>query len=109
MNMMIAFVYTILGEDLNLDQLNDINNHGMSGGVSGFIYSSELYDKFKKYEDEIMDTLDEFCDGCFGQSAECYIAERLSQDDRHWTMQQFREFAVWMYVELKAQEIIESN
>ena len=101
--------FTILGEELELCELNDINTYGMSGGVSGFIYSSELHDKFEKYEDEILDTLNEYCFSVFDQSAEDYIVEQLRHDDRHWTMQQFYEFAVWMYVEMRAQEIVEAN
>ena len=99
-------VYTIFGEELELDDLHDIVNHGMECGVSGFIYSSELDDKFTKNEDEIMNYLDRFCDDCFGQSACSYIAEQLSFDDKSWTMQEFKEYAVWMYVELRAHDII---
>tara|TARA_B100002052_G_C15772279_1_gene547521 strand:+ start:466 stop:792 length:327 start_codon:yes stop_codon:yes gene_type:complete len=101
--------FTILDEELELCELHDINTYGMSQGVSGFIYSSDLHDKFEKYEDEILDTLNEYCFSVFDQSAEDYIVEQLRHDDEHWTMQQFYEFAVWMYVEMRAQEIVEAN
>ena len=99
-------VFTILGEEFEYDELRDIESHGMSAGFSGFIYRSELEDKFNKHEDEIMTRLDEFCDDCFNQSACAYIAEQLSFDDSHWTTQEFKEFAVWMYAELLADEYI---
>ena len=95
-------MYTILDEEFDIDELNDIVNYGMSAGVSGFIYSSELYDAYHKHKDEIMSGLDEYCEDMFSQSAHSYIAEQLSFDDAHWTEQQFIEHAVWMYVEMRA-------
>ena len=62
-------MYTILGEEFDIDELNDIVNHGMSAGVSGFIYSSDLYDAYQKHKDEIIDGLDEYCEDNFSQSA----------------------------------------
>ncbi len=41
----------------DIDEVRDITNHGMAAGWGGFIYSSELYDFFEKYEDEIDDYL----------------------------------------------------
>ena len=37
----------------DIDEVKDIERHGMSGGVSGFIYTGELREFFFKYEDEI--------------------------------------------------------
>ena len=37
----------------DIDEVKDIERHGMSGGVSGFIYTWELREFFFKYEDEI--------------------------------------------------------
>ena len=34
-------MYTILDTEFDIDELKDIVTHGMSGGVSGFIYFSE--------------------------------------------------------------------
>ena len=99
-------LHFILDHEFTLDELRDIQSHGMSGGVSGFIYSSELRDCWDKHEDVIMDYLDGFCDDNFGQSAMSYIAEQLSDDDKFWTMQQLIEYAIWMYVELRADEIV---
>ena len=36
-----ATMHTILGVEFELDELRDIVNHGMSAGVSGFIYYHE--------------------------------------------------------------------
>ena len=47
-----AFCADLLGRTFDEDELLDIARYGCSGGVSGFIYSSELYDVFSKYEDE---------------------------------------------------------
>lgn len=99
-------LHFILDHEFTLDELRDICNHGMSGGVSGFIYSSELRDLWDKHEDTIMDWLDGYCDDAFGQSAMSYIAEQLTFDDNFWTMQQLIEYAIWMYVELRADEIV---
>ena len=95
-------MYTILGEEFDIDELNDIVNHGMSAGVSGFIYTSELLDKYTEFKNEIMDDLDEYCEDNFSQSAHSYIAEQLNFDSNDWGEQQFIEYAVWMYVEMRA-------
>jgi len=99
-------LHFILDHEFTLDELRDIANHGMSQGVSGFIYSSDLRDIWDKHGDVITDYLDGFCDDNFGQSAMSYITEQLSDDDKFWTMQQLIEYAVWMYVELRADEIV---
>ena len=95
-------MYTILDEEFDIDELNDIVNHGMSAGVSGFIYTSELLDKYTEFKNEIMDDLDEYCEDNFAQSAYSYIAEQLNFDSNDWGEQQFIEHAVWMYVEMRA-------
>jgi len=99
-------LYFILDHEFTLDELRDISNHGMSQGVSGFIYSSDLRNYWDKHEDIITDYLDGFCDDNFGQSMCAYIVEQLTFDDEAWTMQQLIEHAVWMYVELRANEIV---
>ena len=91
----------LLGRTFDYDELRDIAQHGCSGGVSGFIYSSELYDVFTKHEDDIMEYLEEWASDVYGKSAEAMIVDTLDCDD--WTMQGFRELAVWMYLELNAQ------
>ena len=81
---MIALPVThiILGEEFDTDELRDIAEHGANTGVHGFTYSSDLHDMFDKYEDQIMDDLDEYCQDNFAQSAADYISEQLSHDDK---------------------------
>ncbi len=55
-------MFEILVDDFDIDELIDIVNYGMSQGVSGFIYSSDLYDAYHKHNDEIMSGLDEYCE-----------------------------------------------
>ncbi len=74
------------------DELQDICKHGMSAGFSGFIYSSELYDFFERYEDEIEDLLDD---------AGIALSQLVERDET-WTLQQIREKATWAAVELYA-------
>jgi len=74
------------------DELKDICIHGMSGGFSGFIYSSELYDFFEKYEDEIEDML---------ADADIALSQLVARDET-WTLQEIREKATWAAVELYA-------
>ena len=98
-------LFIILGEEFELDQLRDIVNHGMSGGVSGFIYYTDINIKYVQFKEEIISYLDEYCEDAFNQSAHAYIAEQLSFDDPHWTEQDFIQYAVWMYAELRASDM----
>ncbi len=75
-----------------LDELKDICVHGMSSGFNGFIYSSELYDFFERYEDEIEDLL---------ADADIALSQLVSRDET-WTLQEIREKATWAAVELYA-------
>ncbi len=74
------------------DELKDICVHGMASGFNGFIYSSELYDFFEQYEDEIEDMLDD---------ADIALSQLVERDET-WTLQQIREKATWAVVELYA-------
>ena len=98
-------MFTILDEEFELSELSDIVNHGMSGGVSGFIYYNDINSKWHDYKDMIIDYLDGFCEDNFNQSAHAYIAEQLSFDDAHWDEQDFIGHAVWMYAELRASDL----
>ena len=51
-------MHTILGEEFTIDELRDIANYGADTGVHGFIYSTELADKFDANEYAIEDYLD---------------------------------------------------
>ena len=92
--------HIILGGEFDFDELQDIANHGANTGVHGFTYSSDLYDMFNKYEDQIMDELDEYCEDNFAQSAAAYIA------GQHMTIVHGlcsnSESLRWMYLEMRA-------
>ena len=79
-------------------EIRDVSRHGCSGGVSGFIYSSELFEFFNEHESDIEDILDElglkFSD--------------LVNDQDNWTFQELREKAVWFVVEYYCQSIVEA-
>jgi hypothetical protein len=62
-----------LQNNLDADQIRDIANHGMSGGVSGFIYYGELKELWNEYSNDIEDylfnldySLKELVDDCAG-------------------------------------------
>ena len=69
-------------------ELEDIVNHGMSGGVSGFIYHFENYTLFLDHEDEIL----EYCESDCG-----YTLSDLAANCS--TISELATKAVWMYVE----------
>ena len=70
------------------DELRDITRHGLSGGVSGFIYYNELVDLFTKYEDEILDYCIQDCGVTLSDLAvDCVSIAEIALH------------AVWMFVE----------
>ena len=97
--------YTLLNREFDYDELQDIAQHGANTGVSGFIYSSELYDVFETFYVIITDYLEEFANSCLNKSWESMILDTL--DSETWTLQELKEKAVWCYLELRAQEITE--
>lgn len=107
----ITKTFTILDSEFDIDQLNDIATHGMSQGVSGFIYSSELHDIYEAYEHVILDALDEFADELGASSAMELIVQSIQRGDtdHYYTMQDVKEAAVWMYVEMVAHNLLIEN
>ena len=79
-------------------EIKDVANHGCSGGVSGFIYSSELFEFFNEHETDIEDVLHElgltFTD--------------LVGDPDYWTFQELREKSVWFVVEYYCQQVVDA-
>ena len=79
-----------LSERFNdLSEMMDIAKHGCSGGVSGFIYSTELHFFFDTYEGEIWDRLEEL---------DVHMSDLVGDIDR-WTSQEVAEKACWIIVE----------
>ena len=72
-----------------LDELKDITKHGCSGGVGGFIYSTELAIFFDEYEEDIETVLEELQ----------LPLSSLVKDTENWTFQEMKETAVWIVVE----------
>ena len=70
------------------EELRDITRHGLSGGVSSFIYTSELRELFDKYEAEILDYCIEDCGVTLSDLAvDCIDIDEIAIN------------AVWMFVE----------
>lgn len=98
----------ILGQDLAIDQLVDIANHGMSAGVSGFIYSSELADIYDQHEDEIWELLDSVADDAGDASGMDFVIKCYTKNDdkAYYSLQDIKGHSVWMFVELEAYEYL---
>ena len=75
-------------------EIKDVANYGCSGGVSGFIYSTELAEFFDHYEDQIENVMYDF--------------DITYQDlvPNAQTMQQYKEAAVWFVVEDYCQQAL---
>ena len=109
--MTVATVQTfdILGHEFDMDALNDIATHGCVAGVSGFIYSSELADVFDKHEEDIWTFLDEHAFDLGLNSGIQMVVDYVTKDDPFYTMQEIKEKAVWMFVELFAVRLLQRN
>lgn len=105
---MIATAHEILGVEMDTDQLVDIVNHGIAQGVPGFIYSTELMEIFDSNEDKILNYLDEQAFDMGEQSGIQMVINAVTKrdDDCFYSMQDVKEMAVWMYVELIAYRIL---
>lgn len=94
-------LHTILGEEFCTGELKDIVEHGMSAGVSGFIYYRENVKHFDDNEDEIQDYLSDWVHDNIGEgSSFSYFAPDVED------ITQLKNKLVWAYVELKAHEIL---
>ena len=89
--------YNILGETFTFDELQDIANHGANTGVHGFTYSSDLHDIYESWEDDIENRIYEF-----GYTIGGVMVERDMQ-----SLQEFKEWACWFYLETQAANITE--
>ena len=72
------------------DEMKDINQYGIQGGFSDFIYSTELYEFFERFESEIEDYMHDLG----------INLNSLVEDKDNWTYQELREKSVWSVVEL---------
>ncbi len=90
-----------------IDELKDIVNHGMSGGVSGFIYTKDCVAWFNENEDTIEEYLSDWYHDNMGEDN--YIGAIAGTDNHSFSVGSIDELKtkmVWTYVELKAHEIL---
>ena len=99
---------TVLDQELEYDECMDILNYGMFGNVSIFSNMQDMNQKYHAYEKEILNTLNEYCNDRYSQGALNYVAEQLSYDDKFWTMEDMKEYLMWMYVEVRAYDYVDS-
>lgn len=81
----------------DISEIIDIVKYGMSMGVNGFIYSSELSDIYNEYKDQIEDLLD--------------VTDIKYTDliPNFGTLQQVKEAAVWFAVEHWCEGVLEAH
>lgn len=87
-----AKTYEILGEVFEYDELKDIANYGARGGVRGFIFSSDLHDKYEAHEAFIENTLEDAG----------FTMHEVFAEKEFLTLQQYKEWACWSVLELEA-------
>ena len=93
-------MFTILDREFDIDELRYVVNHGMSAGVSGFIYFHECVDKFDMHDDEIQDYLSDWVyDHCNSNGGNRSSFEYFASGAEDIT--QLKQQLVWSYVELK--------
>ena len=98
-------MHTILDVEFDTDELKDIVNHGMSAGVSGFIYTRDCVDKFNEHDDEIEEYLSDWYSDNMDENN--YIGAIASDGTFSvGSIDELKNRMVWMYVELKAHEIL---
>ncbi len=93
-----------------LDELRDIVNHGMSQGVPMFTYTKDCVQWFNENEDEIEEYLSDWYKDNMGEDN--YIGAIAGADNHSYpvgSIDELKNRMVWMYVELKAFEILSEN
>ena len=104
--------YTILDHEFDADELKDICNHGMSAGVSGFIYTRDNVKHFNEHDDEIEEFLSDWYKDNMGEDD--YISAIAGSEMNSYphpvgSIDELKNRMVWAYVELKAFEILSEN
>ena len=77
------------GTEDGIAQLRDIVNHGMSGGVGGFIYYYEINEFYNEFENEIEDVM-------FDMYGDDWLQQIVGESEN---MQSLRNTLVWAVVE----------
>mgnify|MGYP001398330601 CR=1 FL=1 len=104
-----ATMHTILDVEFDTDELKDIVNHGMSAGVSGFIYTRDCVDKFNEHDDEIEEYLSDWYHDNMGEDD--YISAIAGSEMNSYphpvgSIDELKNRMVWAYVELKAYDLL---
>ena len=99
-----ATMHIILDHEFDTDELKDIVNHGMSAGVSGFIYTRDCVDKFNEHDDEIEEYLSDWYHDNMGEDN--YIHAMTEGRSEIASIDALKNHMVWAYVELNAHEIL---
>jgi len=87
--------HVVLGEIFEFDELKDIAQYGADTGVHGFTYSSDLHDKYEAYETQIENALEDLG----------YTMHEVFAEKEFETLQQYKEWACWAFLELEAVRI----
>ena len=98
-----ATMHTILDVEFDTDELKDIVMHGMSAGVSGFIYTRDNVKHFDDNEDEVEEYLSDWYHDNMGDDN--YIATIAKQCEA-CSIDQLKNYMAWSYVELKAFDLL---
>ena len=88
--------HVVLGEIFEFDELKGIAKHGADTGVHGFTYSSDLHDKYETYETQIENALEDLG----------YNMHEVFAEKKFKTLQQYKEWACWAFLEIEASRII---
>ena len=102
-------VFTILDHEFEADELVDIVDHGMSAGVSGFIYTRDCVDKFNEFDDEIEEYLSDWYHDNMGEDNYIGVIAGGSTGGSQYpvgSIDELKNRMVWAYVELKAYDIL---
>ena len=102
-------LFEILDEEYTLEELGDIAIHGCAAGVHGFIYTIEIQRAYEKYEDEILEALDQFADDLGEKSSLHMLINSIERRKMDPTMNNIKEMAVWTYVEMTAYNLCCDN
>jgi hypothetical protein len=90
---MTALTNALAARFTDADEIQDVANHGCSGGVSGFIYYKEIRDFFNEHEDDIENTIADLG----------YDIKDLVDDNTDSVMELINKM-VWIVVENYCQE-----
>ena len=87
-----------------VEELKDIVNHGMSGGVPMFIYTKDNVAWFDENEDIIEEYLSDWYKDNMGEDN--YIHAMTADRPELCSIDALKNHMVWAYVELKAWDIL---